>query len=644
MPTRGAITALISLWGAVALLLAAWGAAGTPGSATHAEPGAREVRVLTEAPGGGLLSLWLHWDAAEAGWVVLQAGQAWPLAGELYWRRRVHPGWNHLLWHDLSALRGEPVTLRIAEGDPASWSVTAASVTSGYALGHLGPLRGFLIAAALAAGLTVVVLVRILRAATWPGSAIWGAGLAALAGLALWLRLHTLGSQSFWFDEVLTAIGAQSLTWVLYTPQIFGHPPLQYLAALATAALGADESSLRAPFLAAGVATIVATACLGRRLLGPGTGLLAAGMLALAPFHVELSQLARPYAFLLLFSVLSLLALLRALEEGRGTDWLWFSALAALNVYTHYLALEVLLLEAVTAGLWLRRAGRLRILAALVSFGAVGLLLLPWVPVFRRLGAAHVGGGALPLPALMDLVMGVFVSQFVGPGPEGLLAAGLVLCGLLGLRRRPRVATTMLLWLVLPLAWLWAAQPAHFVAGRHLAFVMPVVFLLLGHGITSLAGAATRVRRWPRSADGALARAVAGSVAAMLLLMWTAPTAAGLHGYYRHRLGTDWRTVAEVLDRLHAPGDEVVATLGAAYPLRYYWRESVPEVDATSLPRHHRALAAGRRLWIVTLEGWDEAPPLAAWLDRHALQVGEVAPSWSLPRVYIHRARADRGR
>ena len=177
----------------------------------------------------------------------------------------------------------------------------------------------------------------------------------AIGVLSSALRLHTVASQSFWFDEVLTAIGAQSFSWVLYAPQIFGHPPLQYLVTWAMTGDGSSEGWLRAPFVAAGTGSVLALAFLGRRLMGRTTGLLAALLLGLAPFHVELSQLARPYAFLLLLSVLSLLALVRALEEPRTMHWLWFSALATLNLYTHYLAAEMLSVEAIVAVGWLAR-------------------------------------------------------------------------------------------------------------------------------------------------------------------------------------------------------------------------------------------------------------------------------------------------
>jgi hypothetical protein len=158
--------------------------------------------------------------------------------------------------------------------------------------------------------------------------------------------------------------------------------------------------------------------------------------------------------------------------------------------------------------------------------------------------------------------------------------------------------------------------------------------LLVGHGLAALVG--TAVRRAPgriRVHRRVVARvAVAGAAG---LLLWNASIQEALGWYYQRRHGTDWRTVADVLDRLVAPGDQVRATLGAEYPLRYYWRPEVEGFDLTAPP----ARPPGARVWIVTLSGWDDSPRLAEWLAAHAVAVGEVPPSWSLPTVSIHRVR-----
>jgi hypothetical protein len=140
----------------------------------------------------------------------------------------------------------------------------------------------------------------------------------------------------------------------------------------------------------------------------------------------------------------------------------------------------------------------------------------------------------------------------------------------------------------------------------------------------------------PAIARARTRRAVAATAAVALIVASHLPAGAALGGYYQWRLGTDWRTVANVLDRLVGPDDEVVATLGAVYPLRHYWRPAVDEIDAERLRARSRSAPPARRTWIVTIDGWDWAPELHQWLAAHTIRVGEVPASWSRERVHIH--------
>lgn len=638
MRDLGTAAALLAVWVALAAVLLGWSVLASHGSAIPAPAGAERVTLPVSADAGGVLSVRVRLEAppGASGWAVLEPGRRWSSSQEAYWRRRVHPGWNHLLWDDLRGLGAGPVTLRL-DGERHGWVVDEARLAPRLGLGHLYPLRGLLAALALGAVVAAAGAIRLLGRRPTSRRLAWGAAVAGLAGVAAWLRLHTLVTHGFWFDEVLTAIGAQSLAWIVYTPQIFGHPPMQYVLAWASAHAGAAGEWARTPFVVAGIACVAAVAQLGRRLCGPTVGLVAALLLAIAPFHVELSQLARPYAPLLLLAVLSVLALVRALGRGWPRDWLAFSSLAALALYTHYLAVHLVLLEAVMAAVWVVRARGRGGAAAVLSLGGVGLLFLPWLPYVTRLVEGQSGSGHVPLSTLAGLSLHVLVPQFLGPGAVGLMGLGLAAWGVVALR--PRIALLLGGWLLGPLVLIWLLQPAHFVAGRHVALVMPALMLLVAHGLVS---ACRLALEGLRRGLGLTAAPALGAVACVVLavLLWSTPTRAALGWYYHQRQGPDWRTVAEVLDRVVAPGDRVLATLGAVYPLRYYWRPDVTELDPTGLPARLET-GPGPRTWVVTLALWDVAPELDAWLASHAIRVGEVPASWSLPTVYIHRARGS---
>jgi hypothetical protein len=330
---------LASFWLGIALLLQGWAVMSQPRAAGRFPDSGRSIVIAPSPPARGVLSVWVWWEAPRGvdGWVVLEGAGAWPPAAEAFWRRRVHPGWTLLVWSQVSTLpEGQAVRLRAARGTPAQWGIAEPTIADGYRLRHLVELRGLLIALAGVVVVSLVTLARrlpsIIRSvvrAPLP-SAVWAVGLGALTLIASLLRFRTITSQSLWFDEVLTAIGVQSFDWVLYTPQVFGHPPLHYLAGWLFGAAGTHDGWLRGPFVASGVATVIAVAWLGRRLFGAPTGLVAGLALALLPLHVELSQTARPYAPFLFLSVVSVAAMLSAARTGATGAWVTFSAITAL--------------------------------------------------------------------------------------------------------------------------------------------------------------------------------------------------------------------------------------------------------------------------------------------------------------------------
>ena len=87
----------------------------------------------------------------------------------------------------------------------------------------------------------------------------------------------------------------------------------------------------------------------------------------------------------------------------------------------------------------------------------------------------------------------------------------------------------------------------------------------------------------------AVPRLGAAATAGLLVVAWGTPSAEGLRGYYQGRAGADWRTVASVLDRVVGGEDRVVATVGAVYPLRHYWKHQVEDIASVGFPGPPRA-------------------------------------------------------
>ena len=95
-------------------------------------------------------------------------------------------------------------------------------------------------------------------------------------------------------------------------------PLYHYLLYGVVQTLPIAEWSLRLPSLLAGLATVAAMYCLGRRMMGVTLGLLAALLTAFEPMQIIVSDLARPYALANLACVLSFIALFDMLYAERG--------------------------------------------------------------------------------------------------------------------------------------------------------------------------------------------------------------------------------------------------------------------------------------------------------------------------------------
>jgi hypothetical protein len=165
------------------------------------------------------------------------------------------------------------------------------------------------------------------------------------------------------------------------------NPPLYYLLAWAAAKLGDPAFAIRLPAVLFGTATVPVVYALGRRTVGSVPGLVAAAMVAIAPFGLFYGTEARAYSALMFFTALSTLALVSALGSGRRAWWALYVLASVGTLYTHYLGALVLAAQVIWA-LAAHRGQAARLLGANV---AVALLCIPLLP-------SLLGGRSLPAP------------------------------------------------------------------------------------------------------------------------------------------------------------------------------------------------------------------------------------------------------
>jgi hypothetical protein len=243
------------------------------------------------------------------------------------------------------------------------------------------------------------------------------------------LRLPTLGSQSLWLDEVLTArLAESSLGDLLHrVAEQEANPPLFYLFEWGwTRLAGTSEFALRLPSALCGIALVPVAWAIGRRLGGQRAATALAALVAVHPLLVYYSQEARGYAAVALACAAGFLYFLDTLEgKAGGVRWALASAVA---LGCHYFAIFPVAVEAAIL-LWRRRGA---VLPALAGVAAAGLALLPLV--LEQLDGGH-GDNVTAGASLAARVKAAATSWLVGergPVVDGLewLAGALILAGI----------------------------------------------------------------------------------------------------------------------------------------------------------------------------------------------------------------------
>lgn len=440
--------------------------------------------------------------------------------------------------------------------------------------------------------------------------------LIALLLLALLLRLYSLGSESFWFDESYSVAFAQRslselsifhLAGLPFSDRNFYHLLLHFWLPIA-----GSDTMLRLPSALAGWGSVLFLYALGKTLFDRTVGLWSAALLAVSPLHVWYSQEARMYIFTALFSVASVLYFARVLRaDGTVADWIGVALAAGFALYTHFVAILVVVFQNTFV---LYRAARRQIGRGwfwrwVVAQAGVLLFALPlligllyqqrhgwWGWVARKYGP----------PRFNEIVV---MSQhfsvgttFPGTRPwriAALIVFAAVLLAGLGptltrlARRRWRTewdegVVIVWLYLALPMVLAYAiSQITPLFITRYLVFVLPAYCLGLGLGLASIPN------RWLRWG---------------LALAIVAFSASSLYTLYRVQQKEDWRGAAAYVDDRVQPADLIFLVDEDIFiPFHHYFRHAADEQrvwrgleDPQTLDALVDAAIVGHnRLWVV---------------------------------------------
>ena len=429
-------------------------------------------------------------------------------------------------------------------------------------------------------------------------------------------RFAALGRGELWSDEAYSALlSRETLHEIVRELSGDSSPPLYYALLHAWRAFaGGDAAALRSLSAFAGAASVYMCYRLGAVMFTGRVGVIAALMLAVSPLHVYYSQVARPYAALVLFALGSLLGLHRLATGDVVRGAALYCSATTLAAYTHNYGMFLLVPIAVAVALH-----RLRVQLAATCAVLVGIAYLPWAPVLaqqigtgaaqwaeriwrqtppsaallKSLGAFSIGGAAPPYVPLGSQPRWVHAVAYVAFGALALRA----LFSRDGQRRNAQLVAGYLI-LLLGVPYLISFAVPIYVAGRYDVVGLPLFLLLCAAGAEGL-------RRRKAFAAGVVVVVLAGM---------------SLSAYYTQEPLRGARRQASAIVANSGPDDVVLAMGFARNSVEYYVREASGGVRFHSFPSSldvHRGWLDERQVESSQAAATDAAHVAERLADRH---------------------------
>ena len=400
------------------------------------------------------------------------------------------------------------------------------------------------------------------------------AGAAALSLLAFGLGIADSGRRGLWSDEGVSATIASGSWHALWrTLRTFDPNMSLYDVLLKVWQLGGTgavwQRSLSAIFLAA---TVFVVYLAGRRLATPGrgdlVGLVAAGVLAVAPFAVRFGQELRSYALVMLLVATATWLLARLVDAPSTAGAVACGVVAALAAYGHAYGLLAALALAASLPLLGRALPPRRVV--LVAGAAYGVTVAPFLVL--------VAAGPDPLidwinrPSLATL-RETLVQITGNKGLLVVLGALVVLVAVLAVRELRVRGRSLDAWrlglpvlgVVVPVTTAFAyslvVQPVF--VSRYLIVCLPALALAAALGVATIP--------WRVAQVAVMAVIVIGSLVSV-------------RTFLREPAKDDWRGLVAYVAREARPGDGVVFCEPSARPtFEYYARRTRGATDVTPL-------------------------------------------------------------
>jgi mannosyltransferase len=391
-----------------------------------------------------------------------------------------------------------------------------------------------------------------------------------LLGIAL--RLVVIQTRSIAYDDAFSIFLAErSLPAIVSGTAADTMPPLYYFLLHFWMQLGGEGLGwLRLLSVLLNLGSIAALFGLVRSLAGDTAGLCAAFLAAISPLQIYHAQDLRMYALLSLAQICYCWFFVRAWKKPERQhawgDWLGLVLCGAVAMYTHNLAIFVLVLP--DAFLLVRREGK-RLVKLLAAQVVIGLLALPWLGMIPGQIAKIQHAFWTPRPGVVEILQAMMMPVANLPLPGIWLAIGMALALLVAvliamesirLIRQKQFPGFLGFLAFLPPVLLFVAS-----------YVMRPVFVTRGFlaatlGYLGMAGVIV-ARRWPKLPAGLLLACFVGGAAIGLTVHYT----------FEEFPRSPFQDAMQALQTQVQPGDRIIHDNKLSYFPSLYYNHALPQ-------------------------------------------------------------------
>jgi mannosyltransferase len=206
--------------------------------------------------------------------------------------------------------------------------------------------------------------------------------------LATVLCLLFLASKSIDLDEATSLYYAQ-MPWSTFWRSLPNDANMTFYYLLLRQwinLVGVSDFAVRTLSIVPAVGTVALIYALGSRLFGPGVGATSAVFLTLNAFWLRFAQQARSYSLVVFLVSLSVLLYVECIERPSRKNWIYYTSVSILAVYSHAFASLVLVAQWISTFFSRPRRVPWRGLVMSVSVTCIASLPLAYCLVFRDIG------------------------------------------------------------------------------------------------------------------------------------------------------------------------------------------------------------------------------------------------------------------